>query len=240
MVYTKTDWKSGDTITAEKLNHLEEGVASALSATLNGKKILIIGDSINAGAGWSGGFANLIREEFPHAEVQNMAVSGAKLTENEIFSQLGNSYISGFLPDVIMMDGGGNDLLLSHEMGELNLDTYSDGVDTSTILGAMEFLFYRAQKYIPTAKIVFFNVYKIAPITTELATVPDYSVQKNFWTSVGEMCDKYGVFYVDFWGKSGITPAISEKVIQYMYDVLHINESGYRFLWPILRNAILF
>jgi hypothetical protein len=60
---------------------ISTGVSSNGNATaLFGKNILILGDSVNSGAGWEGGFANLISEDFSGVSVRNASVSGQMLS----------------------------------------------------------------------------------------------------------------------------------------------------------------
>lgn len=64
MSYIPTEWKTGDIVTAEKLNKLEEGVASGgggggglpeVDSTDNGKVLTVIDGAWAAGSGGSGG-----------------------------------------------------------------------------------------------------------------------------------------------------------------------------------------
>lgn len=56
--------------------------------SLNNKKILILGDSINAGSSWQNGYVNILLEEFPGAIVSNNAQSGKTLANNYIYDEL--------------------------------------------------------------------------------------------------------------------------------------------------------
>ena len=49
MAYTPTEWKSGDVITAEKLNNIEDGVQEALeNSESGGERFEVVYDAINS------------------------------------------------------------------------------------------------------------------------------------------------------------------------------------------------
>lgn len=91
MSYTKQTWATGDTVTAEKLNHIEDGIAAADGGGSSGGVIYCdltgtgegwsasmtieeIGEAVNSGSTvlfrWEGvvGFLNYSEEEFPFAD----------------------------------------------------------------------------------------------------------------------------------------------------------------------------
>lgn len=210
------------------------------SDSLLGKNVLLIGDSVGSGAGWSGGFANLISEDFSGVTVNNASVSGALFAGESIYYQMATAFQSGFVADYIVVDGGGNDMLNDKPLGELNPDLYStDGYgkefDTGTLIGAFEHLVTNAQKFYPNAKIIFYNLYKLHPTSTK---VP-YAKQRQVWELLREGCKKYGVRYVDLYDEGNFTPNSTEQWNAFMYDWVHINEAGYRRLWPLIRTALL-
>lgn len=201
---------------------------------LFGKNVLIIGDSVNAGNGWEGGFANLINEDFSGVIVHNASVSGSKLAGEQIYYQMVNEYQAGFAPDYVVFNGGGNDILTNVTEGTLDPDTY-DNFNTNTIVGAFEQLVFNAQKYLPNAKLIFVILYKLNPLATEIT----YAKQRQVWDLLRETCQKYGVYYVDLYNEGNFTPAIQEQWDAFMFDWIHINEAGYRRFWPLIKNALL-
>lgn len=208
---------------------------------LNSKKILIAGDSVAFGYGWEGGFKNLIEEDFRGAEVKNVAVSGAKLTQNQILQEISNAiYTQGFQPDIVIFDGGWNDLMEGVETGTVDFDTY-DGTQNSNsnnVLGALEYLFSQFQNLFPEIQLVYFSIYKIVPFTGDSKTMPSYSEQRSFNESIKSVCQKYGVAFVDFWNCGAVTPSVSNNAYTFFYDFMHVNEAGYRMLWPVLKEKL--
>lgn len=201
---------------------------------LSGKNVLILGDSVNAGNGWEGGFANLVSEDFSGVTVHNASVSGSKLAGEEIYYQMVREFQSGFIPDYIIFDGGGNDILNNVSEGTLDPDIYNN-FNTGTIVGAFEQLVFNAQKYIPNAKLIFVALYKLNPDATNVT----YVKQREVWDLLRDACKKYGVYFVDLYNKGNFTPAIQEQWNIFMYDWVHINEAGYRRFWPLIKNALL-
>ena len=207
---------------------------------LAGKKILIIGDSINSGAGWEGGFANLMAEELPSAIVNNASVSGSCFAGAQIYYQLVSAYQAGFMPDYVIINGGGNDMLNGIDNGTLEPYTYSaDGsgneFNLNTLVGGFEYTITNLQTFLPHTKIIFFNLPKLRPDTTNLT----YEKQKQTWQLLKEACEKYAICYIDLFNTSGINTSLLAHWNTFMYDWIHLNESGYRRCWPLIREALL-
>ena len=195
---------------------------------------------MNAGNGWAGGFVNLINEDFEGVTVNNAAVAGAQFAGGDIFGELTLAFQSGFAPDYILFDGGGNDILLGAAEGTIDIETYSAGgygdeFDKNTIAGAFEHLVTNMQKFFPASKIIFFNLYKMHPEATEVT----YTKQRQVWNLLRECCEKYSIKHVDLWREGNFTPNSEEQWNMFMFDWIHINEAGYRRFWPPIKKALL-
>lgn len=207
---------------------------------LNGKTVLIVGDSINYGAGWegSGGFAQLIQETYPNCTVINKSAGGTTLANDIIFYQLYNYYQSGGQADVILIDGGGNDLIKGLEQGvySLNSMSYNYGdFDNTTTFGALDKMLGQTQAILyPQARLFFFGLFKMGTSQTEGPM--SYEGQAQFWEDVKAICGKWNVPYVDFFHEGGLSVPINGGI--YTMDGLHPNEAGYRRLWPCLNRAL--
>lgn len=199
--------------------------------SLNEKKILILGDSINYGSSWRNGFADVLMEEYPNAEVLNAAYSGRTLANNQIYSGLTLAQQNNFVADYILINGGINDLTRSVALGEITTDYNTSALDTTTILGGLEYLFANAQSVMPTAKIVFFN--------TQKSTTLDLATQKTTWSKINEVCQKYGVVYVDIFNEGNYNPYINGHKTTFTTDGIHLTEIGYRKFWPMIKNALI-
>jgi lysophospholipase L1-like esterase len=186
-----------------------------------------------------------MQEDFSKANIQNLSTPGHQLTREQIYHQLITAYQSGFIPDYILVNGGGNDMINQESLGTLDPDNYlmSENYNTDTIIGALEHFFTNAQSYCPNAKIIFFNLYKMHPEATQVS----YSTQRETWEQIRLTCQKYGIKYVDLYNECGFTPAISSQWETYMMkneetgetDWVHIGEAGYRRFWPLIKTAML-
>ena len=215
-----------------------QGPPGEIPDPLAGKKILIAGDSVAYGYGWPGGFKNLIEENFPGAETMNASVSGATLAGKQILNQISATINNeGFMPDIAILDGGWNDLMLGTPIGTVDFNQFVLTWGESTILEMMETIFYQFRKLFPSIVVIYFVLYKIHPFSSE-TTMPEYTKQRDFVENVKLLCDKYGVTCVDFWDNSCIVPDIEANRVKYMADFLHINEAGYRAIWPLLREKL--
>ena len=216
--------------------HTNTIALNSVSNEFDGKKILIVGDSIMYGFLWEGGFKNLIEEKYPSAMVLNNAVTGTTLSNNQIFTQIVSALDAGFVPDIILMDGGGNDMLQNFAMGKLK-DNPSD-FDITTVLGALETLFATLITNHPTIKTYFMGIYQLSQSSGDGANVPYYLEQLDWWNNIKSCCVKYGIPYIDMFSSGTINGANAGHVATYVIDNIHINEAGYRRLFPIIESAI--
>lgn len=230
-----------------------KGSSGTTSTTtpLSGKKILLCGDSIMRGAGWSGAYKNLIEEDFPDAIVYNYAVDGAKFTTNSIYDQFYEAAITDSLtPDIILFNGGGNDILVGKSLGTVDEDSAIDltnleSYDDTTMLGAFEKLLANMNNVesLYSAHIGYINTYKLkSGVYSGESTVPEISVQRSSWEQVQKLCNKWSIPCLDLFNKSNIDSNNSMCVSKYFKngtDIVHVNEAGYRKLWPMVREFLL-
>lgn len=199
---------------------------------LNGKKILILGDSINAGSSWQKGFSTLLAEDFPQAIVQNNARSGQTLANTQLEAELTAAQQNNFIPDYILINGGINDLTRSIDVGTVVENNYTtSSFDTATMVGGFEHLIMQAQSIMPSAKIVFFNTQKTIDI--------DLTTQANAWIEIAKACKKHGIKYVDIYNEGNYSPYSDGQVDTFTTDGIHLTEAGYRRFWPMIKHAIM-
>ncbi len=237
-----------DTVTKAH-THANAVALNSVSNEFDGKKILIVGDSVMAGAGWAGGYANLIQEKYPTATVVNSAVGGSTLahsSSNYILTQITSSITADFVPDIILMDGGGNDMMykennLGIELGELTYyaATATPTFDKNTTLGALEDIFYTLEKNYPAIKIYFIGLYQLmGDINDGNLDYPSYETQLKWWNKVKACCVKHSVPYIDLFSSGNFNTSNYGIFTAYMADSLHANEAGYRRLFPIVEAAV--
>lgn len=199
--------------------------------SLNNKKILILGDSINAGSSWKNGYANILLEEFPGAIVANNAQSGKTLANNGIYDELILAQQAEFSPDYILINGGINDLVRSVAIGTVSTDYDTASLDVATMVGGFEHLIINAQTIAPNAKIIFLN--------TQKNTGVNLATQTSAWEEIEKACKKYGVVYVDIFNQGNYNHYVAAQKNSFTTDGIHLTEAGYRRFWPMIKNALM-
>lgn len=209
---------------------------------LDGKSILIAGDSIAHGLGWNGGFANCLMENHPTAIIKNIARHGYTLAETdanmEIYDQLAHEYLQHTAAyDILLMDGGGNDLIQGITVGEPSLDKSTTPGDWKTTCNALDTIFYQIHSLWPTCKIFFVTLPLYSQGTA--GTVPSPQDQLTFWNTLKKICTKYAVTVIDLTNNSNIVQFVPEQFSMYFHDSIHFNENGYRKISNYIENMIL-
>lgn len=215
---------------------------------LAGKKILCLGDSMMAGDGWTGGFANCIQENHPDAIITNIAVSGATLIQNEtgkyIYKQFQNYYkpdeeVHGEEPDIIIFDGGGNDCIYRASIGTGRLEGSGINGVQSTMCDALEYLIYAIKTVYPNTKMLYITTptsYQ-SEDTTITPSIPTPNVQLEYLSAREKVLEKWGVPKADLKRDGNITNCHVKMATAY-YDGYHFNEAGYRYVYPIIEVAL--
>lgn len=206
---------------------------------LNGKTVLIAGDFLQYGTGWtgSGGFQALIQEAYPGCTVVNRSADGATLAGDQIYKQILQYAFENGTADLVLMGGGGNDLLQGLELGTYDLgvmDTATASFDRDTVYGALERLLAHTQMLLyPQSRVVFCGLYKMS--AQEDGSL-SYAEQAQFWEGVKALCGKWSVPYVDFFSAGGLCLQTNGGL--YTTDGLHVSAEGYRRLWPKLNSVL--
>lgn len=227
--------KNGLTYFYNKIKSIIDSKASFTG--LDDKTLYIIGDSVNYGAGWenSGGFEKLIQETYPACNVLNLSVGGTTLANKQIINQFLNYGHASNPPDIILMDGGGNDFLQELNFGSYDLNSFSleaSSYDPSTTYGALELSLAMIQLAYPNCKIFLFGLYKL--FSSEGTGSKSYDKQRVFWDDIRKICEKWSVIYIDFFNSS--TMGLMQ-INTYTSDGIHLNEAGYRRLWPMVNDC---
>lgn len=228
-------------------NTMIDGMAQYISAIptgasvdkLAGKTILCAGDSLMRGNGWLGGFKNCLAESHPDTTIDNIAVSGASLCESDsnpnIFDQIAVKASTPY--DILLMTGGGNDLISGLTVGEPNLTKNGTAGDWLTTCNALDTDLYNVHNYWPECKIFFITLPLVAPGAA--GSIPDFQGQLDFWDKIKTVCRKYAVPIIDLTQNANFTYFIPNQATKYLHDSLHFNESGYRFVAPYVESVIL-
>lgn len=196
---------------------------------LDGKTIVLIGDSTISGTGWpeSGGFEKLIKEKYPNCQVRNLGINGAILVNNGVWNQINPYYESEQPADIIIIGAGINDLASGAPIGTFDNTNFSpwEDFDPTTTCGALELLLSSLLGFMyQEAKIIYFN------------NPSSHSGQIEFWDTIKRVCQKWSVPFLDFAREGCINVEGNGSI--YLSSYLYLNEAGYRRLWPILDHAL--
>lgn len=210
---------------------------------LDNKRVVIIGDSIASGNGWTGGYANILEEKYPTATIVNLAVAGAKITGGGVFGQITDYYVAhaedrSYDPDLIIVCGGGNDFINRETIGTLNMTSTYPAGDSATFANALEVMFNSTKTVYPYARIVYMTL----PMMQQwddgnvIPGVPIASVQKSYWDVARSACEKWSIPVCDLFKDGGITSANASQLGSFYLanDTIHFNENGYRVTYPVL------
>ncbi|MGI1734893.1 SGNH/GDSL hydrolase family protein [Streptococcus uberis] len=200
---------------------------------LFGKSVGWTGDSIMNGAsdgnGLNGWIGRIARDNGMMFE--NKAVNGAFMADTGV---AGRYSISGRITefassnhDYYIFDGGANDYFNRIDVGQITSD-YNNNFDTKTYCGALESCIYKLQTTYSTAKIGFIIPYK-------MQTSGDITAQKAYFDKAVEICQKWGVPYLDL--RYACTLNYNIPMYQKYYsDNVHANAAGYDFTYGIVEQ----
>ena len=193
---------------------------------LSGKSALYFGDSICYGEGYRGGYAKIISEN-NNMSYTNKGVSGATITRRDGVSCILDSVLNSTeTADYIILEGGTNDAGGFQEFGTVT-SGYSDTLDETTFCGAVESLLKNSLIKWHDKKICFI-------LTTNTYRRPN---QKEYFDSIKQICEKWGVPYLDLFTKGRLNTNIEIMLNNYTSDWqgnpdgLHPNEQGYKLFY---------
>lgn len=211
------------------LKALQE-IVSAQAETNNplyGKVIAFTGDSICEGRGNNGGSYPKIISENNAMIVQNLGVSGGKITEGTTSFCISSSVLNMREDaDYIILEGGVNDMAMD------NLGTISNGftatLDTTTFCGAFEQMIKNAISRFPGKKIGYIAVHRLKQWSPDNYNITQPNT--GYYEKAIEICAKWGIPVCNL---TLNCPSLYEnESLKTAYttnaDGWHPNEDGYR------------
>ena len=207
-------------IESQKLDGYERNI-------LRGKYLSTIGDSICAGAGYSGGYARLIAEKFAMLAPQNLGSSGATITQD---SSLPNKTFISLLvdkmdenADFFIAEGGVNDADHNEPLGVVS-SGYNAELDLTTYCGAFEYICKQLVTKYHGKKVGYILVHRVSASTKYSHTMSD----DNYYSKAIEICEKWGIPYLDL--NKGVPRFRCISTLKDLYtnhDSSHPNGDGY-------------
>lgn len=232
--------------------------------------ILGLGDSICEGVrNNKKGFIGDLGFKFVNIGVGGATLSTANPNRMTIPNQLINYYNKTYhiYPNIIIANGGVNDYFYMAKLGNIpkaavKTDEEAEALDKDSVLGALEYLFYKMIKYYPKAYRIFILGHKTTyKASTKNSTFCDWTITKNpagytqteLYDYFKLVCDLYGVVAVDIFNEGILNSAFDCYVSKVAYskdpsvtyyefidsDRLHPLEYGYRKAYvPLIKDAV--
>ena len=104
-------------------------------------------------------------------------------------------------------------------------------------LHCMDTDFYQVHNYWPECKIFFITLPLVVPGAA--GSIPDFQGQLEFWDKIKTVCRKYAVTVIDLTQHANFVYFVPNQASKYLYDSLHFNEEGYRFVAPYVESVIM-
>lgn len=221
-IYYDTKLRTAQTVQVDRVVE-GSGGSSTDSNPLKGKIAAFTGDSLCAGAGYTGGYAGIIGTDYDMT-VQNIGTSEGTIVRYQSYFCISES-ISNLRSDAdfVLLEGGGNDAWYGTQvipLGTLS-SGYSATLDTTTFAGAFENMLKSAIARFPNAKIGYIFPHKcIANFDSPSGAYRNMAISA---------LEKWGIPYCDL--NISVPPLGYIDSLKSTYtsgDGIHPNESGYR------------
>lgn len=222
VIYYDTKLRTSHTVQVDRVVE-GSGGGGGSSNPLKGKIAAFTGDSLCAGAGYTGGYAGIIGTDY-EMTVQNIGTSEGTIVRYQSYFCISES-ISSLRSDAdfVMLEGGGNDAWYGTSvipLGTLS-SGYSATLDTTTFAGAFENMLKSAIARFPNAKIGYIFPHKcIANFDSPSGAYRNMAISA---------LEKWGIPYCDL--NISVPPLGYIDSLKSTYtsgDGIHPNESGYR------------
>ena len=244
-----------ENITIQNSNESQNIISNAVieekqENTLDGKTIAILGDSLMKGYGNDDrGFADYLPLELPNTIFNDVSKSGSTITDNSgtdnivMINQAENLKQAGDpKPDIILLDGGANDIMgyalgflnndLKKEIGtvDINSNTVSQG---DSVVVDLEEVVMKLKKDFTNAKLCYLQPFLLDDETIDHLTNDETAKQEirsrrdNFYTEIPKICKKWNIEYLDVSNKF-----VGTGTTYRQEDWIHIKEEGYQLLVP--------
>lgn len=216
--------------------------------TLDGKTIAILGDSLMKGYGNEDrGFADYLSLELPNTIFNDVSKSGSTITDNSgtdnivMINQAENLKQAGDpKPDIILLDGGANDIM-GYALGFLNNDlkkaigtvdmNYNTVSQDDSVVVDLEEVIMKLKNDFPNAKLCYLQPFLLDDETIDHLTNDETAKQEirlrrdSFYTEIPKICKKWNIEYLDVSNRFNGTGTTYRQD-----DWIHIKEEGYQIL----------
>lgn len=225
---TVTDYVPYIASTNLKDEYLPDVVRHVLNEKLNGKTVAIFGDSIMYGAGSdAAGPADLLAEKY-NMSLEKYCVSGATMgirTDNPTYTvdevhhiakQIRNAIAAEITPDIIILNGGTNDIGGEILIGEMT-EVYTQPLAEDVFANGFETAAYLLTKNFVGIPIIYMRAHNMSSRS--------YTGQKTYGELGNQIAEKWGIRTIDMYKR--MNTQLEEYRTAYLADYTHPNEAGY-------------
>lgn len=227
-------------VTGDEYRELLDEVRRCCS--LRGKTVLSFGDSIMVGKGnHNVGIADLIAEKYG-MKAYDHAVSGATFgvyqSRSHIADQIVSASQTGEQPDIILINGGTNDMELVR-CGAASSGYDVQSIDEKTFAGGLEYAASLLQTYWPDIPVIYIRAH-------DMDTVDD-SKEQQYGELAAALCEKWHLYCVDVYNDTDFCtekPEIRDAYTVFKdklghSDGIHPNALGYaKYYLPLIAAQI--
>lgn len=198
------------------------GLYDIFASKLKGKAIFFLGSSVTYGSA-SGGvsMADIIAEN-NDCKVIKEAVSGTTLVDNGATSYVQRLQKEGYKSldlDCFVCQLSTNDATGNKPLGKLSDSFNRDDFDTTTVIGAIEFIVSYAKET--------WN----CPVVFYTGTKYNSTAYENMINALYDVKEKWDIGIIDLWNDAQMNGVSDENYSKYMSDPIHPTEQGYREWW---------
>lgn len=158
------------------------------------------------------------------------AVSGTTLVDtgkNSYISRMKNNIDSQIQMDAFVCQLSTNDATRKKPLGGISTDRDLNSFDTSTIIGAIEFIIVYAQTT--------WN----CPVIFYTGTKYNSELYDQMVSALFELQSKYGIGIIDMWNNEQMNNVSDDDYKLYMSDKIHPTQAGYLFWWtPVIEEYL--
>ena len=207
------------------------------------KNVIYFGDSITSG--WLGNprgysWVNYIQKNYDLASSKNAGIADYRVSTYDdknkwLVTQVKNHYNDSTKYDIIIMQGGINDMLYATPIGTLSDSFDTSSFNANTFIGGLELYIASVVNKWPDVRVGYIITY-FCPNYTERGLKWDYNAHKKYYDATIKVLDKWNIPYLDLFAGSTGTQSYTEylKVYSkdYLPDYLHLNNAGYNKVAP--------
>lgn len=201
--------------------HLES-VEVKEDSPLKGKSLCFLGSSVTLGAqSLDVSFADYIGKKDGCNYVKE-AVSGTTLVDsgsNSYIQRMKNNISKDEKFDAFICQLSTNDASKKKELGTISSSENLEDFDTSTVIGAMEYI------------IVYARQTWDCPVIFYTGTKYDSEMYQQMVDALLKLQEKYDIGVIDLWNDAEMNAVSDEDYELYMADSIHPTQAGYRDWW---------